>query len=145
MLDLKLGLGLSTPQSFAPPVITTATPLTAGTEDQAYSVQLAGTGAITGWTLTSGTLPTGITLSAAGLLSGTPTNSGTFSNLVIRASGPGGYNEKTFSVDIAAAGMPTANLTALYFGQDDAVGYSKRGQTSRCQSATGRRASCTSN
>ncbi len=43
--------------------------------DSAYSTQLVAIGAVgaTTWTLTSGTLPSGITLSSSGLLSGTPT------------------------------------------------------------------------
>jgi hypothetical protein len=84
------------------PVITTTSPLPGGTQDQAYSRQLAATGTVTAWTLESGTLPTGVTLSSGGLLSGTPTNSGTFGSLVIRATGPGGFSEVTFSLTITA-------------------------------------------
>ena len=54
--------------------ITTST-LSIALRGSTYSSQLAATGAVaaTTWTLTSGTLPGGITLSASGLLSGTPT------------------------------------------------------------------------
>lgn len=107
-MSLTLGLGLmgSTCNAIPPaPVITTTSPLDAGTQNVAYSKQLAATGQVTTWSLRSGTLPDGVTLSSAGLLSGTPTNSGTFGSLVIRATGPGGYDEETFSLTIAAAGF----------------------------------------
>jgi len=41
-------------------------------------LQKGGAGALT-WTLSNGTLPTGVTLSSAGILTGTPTAAGTFS------------------------------------------------------------------
>lgn len=52
-----------------------------GTEGSSYSmILIAFGGTQTGysWSLSSGTLPDGITLSSAGVLAGTPTNSGTF-------------------------------------------------------------------
>ncbi len=54
-------------------------------------VQFTQTGAPTAvtWTLQSGTLPTGMTLSAAGLLSGTPTATGTFT-ITVRATDTNG-------------------------------------------------------
>jgi large repetitive protein len=62
-----------------PLTITTASPLPQGTEHVHYSDQLqavGGTGRYT-WSK-SGALPRGITLSSSGLLSGTPTRTGTF-------------------------------------------------------------------
>ena len=46
----------------------------------AYSVQLAATGGVAPytWAISAGSLPTGLTLSSTGLLSGTPTASGSF-------------------------------------------------------------------
>lgn len=57
-----------------------------GTENEAYSQELAATGAtpIT-WSVTAGTLPTGLTLSNAGLISGTPTAEGT-STFTVKAT-----------------------------------------------------------
>jgi arylsulfatase A-like enzyme len=63
------------------PTITTATPLPNGTTTGAYSQTLAATGGSgTGyvWSLFSGSLPNGITLSSGGVLSGTATQAGTF-------------------------------------------------------------------
>lgn len=120
--DLRFNLALG--RDPRTPILVTSistTSLDAGTEGAAYSFQLVGVNVSpNGWSLQSGTLPTGVTLSASGLLSGTPTQSGTFGSLVFRATGPDGYVEKTLSLTLAAAGMPTTNLTALYFGQDDA-------------------------
>ena len=48
----------------------------------AYSYQFAANESATTYTVTTGTLPTGLTLTSAGLLSGTPTAAGTFSFLV---------------------------------------------------------------
>jgi hypothetical protein len=60
----------------------TTTSLSAGTQGTPYSVTLAASGGAGGntWALAtgSGPLPTGITLSSAGVLSGTPTQAGSF-------------------------------------------------------------------
>lgn len=61
-------------------IITTSLP--SATEGLAYSVQLQATGGSGNyaWSLASGSsLPTGLSLSASGLISGTPTVSGSFS------------------------------------------------------------------
>jgi Putative Ig domain len=56
----------------------TTTSLPNGVVGQAYSVQLQGSN-VASWSVMSGTLPDGITLSTSGLLSGTPTTAGTYS------------------------------------------------------------------
>jgi hypothetical protein len=68
----------------APPMITTAS-LPAGTYGTSYNFALQATGntPIT-WAVTIGSLPPGLTLSSAGVISGTPTASGTF-NFTIQA------------------------------------------------------------
>ena len=55
--------------------LTTSSPLTDGEVDAAYSVQLGATGGsgTRTYAVTTGTLPTGLSLSSGGLLSGTPT------------------------------------------------------------------------
>src|SRR4030095_10012759 len=63
-----------------PPLsITTSSPLPNGAVDTAYSQTLATSGGVTGftWVVTSGTHPAGRTLSAAGVLSGTPSTPAT--------------------------------------------------------------------
>ena len=58
----------------------TTTTLKAGRENRSYSAKLAATGGTTPytWSVTAGALPDGLTLSAAGVISGTATASGTF-------------------------------------------------------------------
>jgi hypothetical protein len=67
----------------APPAtlaVTTTSSLTAGTASAVYSLTLAVTGGTAPytWSVISGSLPAGLSLSAAGVLSGTPTTAGTY-------------------------------------------------------------------
>jgi hypothetical protein len=61
-------------------LITTSSPLTSGQVTVAYSASLAATGGTAPytWTVSAGALPGGLSLSSAGLVSGTPTAAGTF-------------------------------------------------------------------
>lgn len=63
-----------------PGVVVTTTALPSAVEGQAYSFQLEATGGVGPytWAITAGALPAGLSLSTAGLISGTPTVSGTF-------------------------------------------------------------------
>jgi hypothetical protein len=83
----------------APLTITTASPLPAGTVAVAYSTTLAasgGTGPYSAWTVTTGTLPAGLTLNAStGVLAGTPTTAGT----------------STFTVQVRDSATPTPATT----------------------------------
>ncbi len=78
--------------------ITTTSPLASGNKDIEYGpVNLAaagGTGTLT-WTINSGSppLPAGLTLSSTGVISGTPTEEGTFS-LTIRVTDSGAGSEQ---------------------------------------------------
>src|SRR5512134_95631 len=58
-----------------PPVIGSASPLPSGTVGTAYSQTFTASGGTSpySWSVTSGTLPAGLTLSTAGILSGMPT------------------------------------------------------------------------
>jgi hypothetical protein len=60
------------------PVLMTTTTLPGATHAVAYSTTLAASGGVAPytWSLTSGTLPSPCTLSAAGVISGTPTAAG---------------------------------------------------------------------
>lgn len=66
-------------QDGSSPLVISTTDLPGGTVDQPYSATLAATGGSGSytWTTVSGTLPDGVTLSAGGVLSGTPTAAGT--------------------------------------------------------------------
>jgi alpha-galactosidase len=63
-----------------PLLITSASPIASGTVGSPYSQTLTASGgnAPYTWSLSAGTLPAGLSLGSAGLLSGTPTASGTF-------------------------------------------------------------------
>ncbi len=89
-----------------PPTISTSSPLTAGTFDSLYSLTLAASGGATPyiWAQTGGALPGGLTLSSAGVLSGTPNAAGTFS-FTVTATSTGGDTSTpmTFSLTIDKA------------------------------------------
>ncbi|NLT39426.1 MAG: S-layer homology domain-containing protein, partial [Clostridiales bacterium] len=84
------------------PTITTDT-LPDGTVGTAYSQALAATGdtPIT-WSIESGVLPNGLTLSAGGTISGTPTTGGTF-NFTVKAENAVGSDTRTISIIINPA------------------------------------------
>ena len=88
-----------------PPRITSTSPLPGGTVGTPYSEALqaqGGTGTLV-WSRTAGSLPTNLTLSSAGVISGTPTNTGT-SNFTIRATDAlAQFDQEQFSMTIAAA------------------------------------------
>jgi Putative Ig domain/Domain of unknown function DUF11 len=89
-------LTFATPPPIAPLAVTT-TSLPAVTAGTAYSQLLSASGGVTPytWSLASGALPAGVTLSAGGTLSGTP-------------SAPGGY---TFTVQAADSESPAVTAT----------------------------------
>jgi len=74
-----------------------------GTNGVAYSVVLSATGGQTPytWSLAPGSagLPPGLTLSAGGVISGTPTASGTFDNIFVRMTDTATFNKPSYSVD----------------------------------------------
>lgn len=89
----------------APPNITTPSPLPGGTVGLPYSQTLEATGG-TGtlvWSRTAGSLPVNLSLSSAGVISGTPTNTGT-SNFTIRVTDAlSQFDTQQFSLTISAA------------------------------------------
>jgi hypothetical protein len=85
-------------------VITTSSPLAAAATGTAYTQAFAAAGSSFSltWSITSGTLPPGLTLSTAGVLSGTPTTAGTFSFTVRVADAAGGSASGLFSLTVAS-------------------------------------------
>ena len=86
-------------------VITTASPLPNGTANAVYSQVFAATGGSSpySWAVQTGSLPTGLTLTSSGLLSGTPTQQGTF-DFVIRVTDVEEFSAfKHFRLTIGAA------------------------------------------
>ncbi len=92
-----------------PPQITTPA-LAGGTVNQPYAqtVQATGTGPLT-FAVAGGTLPPGLTLDpVSGVISGQPTQSGTFT-VIVEATGPGGTDSRPYTIAIPAAPAPTSS------------------------------------
>jgi Putative Ig domain len=93
--------------------ITTSSPLPPGTVGTSYSRTLAATGGTAPytWSLASGSLPGGLSLSSGGVISGTPAVEGTF-NFTIRVTDTAQQNsQKAFSLTIVPAGAPLSITT----------------------------------
>ncbi|MDX2111304.1 MAG: putative Ig domain-containing protein [Verrucomicrobiota bacterium] len=93
-------IAITAPSS--PPTIT-STPPVGGSVGVAYSTHTytaSGTTPVT-FSVTAGSLPTGLTLSSAGVLSGTPTAAGTFTGTVTAANGMSPNATQAFSIVIS--------------------------------------------
>ncbi|HVU15368.1 MAG TPA: DUF4082 domain-containing protein [Candidatus Didemnitutus sp.] len=99
--------GSTTLTVLPPPLSITTASLANGTSGTAYSASLGATGGTTpySWSVIVGSLPTGLSLSTSGAISGTPTAAGTFSFTVqVADSGsPMQTAPKAFSVTISSA------------------------------------------
>ena len=108
------------------------TPPTAnsGSVGAAYSQTLTATGgagpSTYTWSLASGTLPPGLTLSAAGVLSGTPTTAGTFSFTVQVSSQVPTIGAQTASqaYSVVIATVPSLSIAGILSGGTVGVPYS---------------------
>jgi hypothetical protein len=80
---------ITTSSTVTPPTSFGAASPTSGTVGTSYSYSFVANGTAPTYSVTSGTLPAGLTLSTAGLLSGTPTSAGT-STFVVTATNSGG-------------------------------------------------------
>jgi hypothetical protein len=88
----------------AAPKITVVTPsLPDGNINQPYTAPaLQASGAtVSSWSLAAGTLPPGLTLAPNGVISGTPTQSGTF-NFTVQANGSGTSDTRGLSIFVLA-------------------------------------------
>ena len=96
------------------PTITTDSPLPGGVTGTAYSQTLQATPGTDGkavtWSVTSGSLPSGLTLSEGGTISGTPTAAGTYTFTVTAAEQDGGTTSKSFIIAVTQA-ITSAGLT----------------------------------
>ena len=97
----------------APTIVVAPSSLPNGTVGAAYSQNISASGGSGPYTfaLTAGTLPPGITLSAAGLLSGAPTATGTFNFTVTATDAFGSTGAQSYSVTIAAPLITLAPAT----------------------------------
>lgn len=122
--------GVTATQSFtltvvAPLAITTTTLPngTAGTLYPTATIAATGGSGTVSFAVTSGTLPTGLTLSAPGALSGTPAAAGTFSFTITATdqSTPPQHAAQPYTVTIAPAQVP-ANVTFVSQPQNSVAG-----------------------
>lgn len=118
-------------------VSTTTLPSAAASSVYSQALQITGASGTVTWSLPSavigqtdgtssaaGALPPGLSLSSAGVISGTPSSSGigkTYSNIVVQATdATGAIAVKTLSLSVTAAKTPAAvtlaNLSATYDG-----------------------------
>jgi len=102
------------------PVVLTST-LPAVQVDATYSATLeadGGTDPYT-WSITSGQLPTGISLSASGDLSGTPTSAGVYSFVVRVTDADNDFDEANLSIIVADGSDTTPPIVAFFYPKDD--------------------------
>jgi hypothetical protein len=105
----------------APAITFTTTTLAAGTYQAAYTAAVAatgGAGTLT-YSLASGSLPTGLSLSASGAITGTPTAAGTFSFAVKAADAYGdAATSQTYAIAVSypAMSVTAATLPTGYVG-----------------------------
>ncbi len=90
--------------------------LSAATAGVGYSVQLTGSGGSQpygAWSIQNGALPPGVSLSASGLLSGTPTTPGTYSFVasLLDAQGVPGATAYTLTVNLATSPTSVSSTT----------------------------------
>ncbi len=89
------------------PVSVTPITLTEGAVNQAFTATVSASGGFApyGWALAGGTLPTGVSLSPAGVVSGTPTQSGafTFTATATDAASPVQVGSGPITLNIAPA------------------------------------------
>lgn len=116
-----------------PPLVVVTATLPNGTVGSAYSDTLAASGGVSpySWTVTSGALPAGLSLSAAGTISGTPTAVGTASFTVQArdAQAPAAVASKSLTITtvaapltIATSALPSAAVNVAYSANLAAAG-----------------------
>ena len=107
------------------------TSLSAGTVGTVYSASVQASGGTTPytWSLSSGTLPAGLTLSSAGAISGTPTAAGTASFTVQVKDGANATATKSLSIVVAAAASVTLSINgSISIAASNGVPYSSTDQ-----------------
>jgi len=105
--------GTGVPPSTAP-TITTPSPLPSGTVGTAYTQTLVASGGTAPytWSIASGSLPSGLSLSSGGVLSGTP-GAATTASFTVQVTGNDGLSStKVFELTINPAPTPPAITTA---------------------------------
>ena len=125
------------------PIINTPGPLSDGYVGQAYSKTFASLRTTGGtiWSVSGGTLPPGLTLNPAGLLSGSPTATGSYSFTLRLADGSPTFVEQPFTLVVYSQQPPTAGLISWWRGENnasDAIGSNHGTATNGATYAAGR-------
>jgi hypothetical protein len=108
-LSTNATLSITVDAAFVNVSISTTSPLTGGVLGQAYAFTLVTSGgkAPFTWTVTSGSLPNGLALTAdTGLVTGTPTQTGVFTFTATVVGSLGTSASKSLSITIAVEDMP---------------------------------------
>ena len=108
--------------AIAPPALTlTTTSLLGGTVNVAYSAAITATGGTTPYIFSGTGLPAGLSINAAGQISGTPTAAGTFTIAATVSDASSPVQTKTSNVTIAIAQPALALTTSLSGGTVNVV------------------------
>jgi hypothetical protein len=101
-----------------PLTITTTSPLPSGVAGTVYSQTLTASGGVPPyiWSRTAGALPAGLTLSSAGVISGTPTTLGTSTFAITLTDANSATASQTFSLTINPAPLLIASASSLPSG-----------------------------
>jgi len=98
--------------------VSTTSPLPAAAVGSLYSEQFAATGGVGSYTWAAPNPPSGLTMSAGGLLKGTPASTGSASFMVTVTDGAGGMSSGTFSLTVMSitttSPLPTATIGTPY-------------------------------
>jgi len=109
-------IGAFEPQSATTTITLSPTALPNGTVGVAYNQTISASGGSgTGFTfaITAGTLPSGLTLSSSGLLSGTPTAAGLFTFTVTATDSARNMGSQQYTLTITATAPPTLKSIAI--------------------------------
>src|SRR5881296_3682162 len=92
----------------------TSSQLPGGTVGSAYSATLSASGGTSpySWSVSSGTLPTGLSLSSSGTLSGTPTVAGAFPFTVAVKDAASASASASLSINVVTAAPPTVSISS---------------------------------
>ena len=99
--------------------ITTTSPLLAGKVNTSYTQSFVASGGVppyTNWTTSNGSLPSGLTLNSAGVLSGTPVNAGNYGFTVQVSDSSGASASAPFQLTITSSGLAIATPSPLQSG-----------------------------
>jgi large repetitive protein len=100
----------------ADPLTVTTTSLPNATQGAPYSAGVSASGGIPplgAWTISAGALPAGLTMSATGAISGTPTATGTASFTVRITDSRGGVATRGLSIAVGLPAIPPITITGL--------------------------------